>query len=238
MLRIAVICILSLPKLIYYIIKTRIIRKHMDEYSDETRYGMEKDIANHIVHRGFIDVECTGTENLPKDGGYVLYPNHQGKFDPIAVGYTHPGFLSYVMDSQRSEMAFANEMMWLSKGKRLDKSDMRKQVATIMEIISEVRDGARYVLFPEGGYDHNHNELQNFLPGAFKCSQKSRTPIVPVALIDTYRPFETNSLRRVRTQVHYLKPIYYEEYKDLSTTEIAEKVKKIIACKIKEMQAE
>ena len=29
----------------------------------------------------------------------------------------------------------------------------------------EVKNGRRYIIFPEGGYDHNKNELQDFMAG-------------------------------------------------------------------------
>lgn len=38
----------------------------------------------------------------------------------------------------------------------------------------------------------------------------------------------------ITTGVHFLKPIFYEEYKDMNTREIAELVKKRIAEKIEE----
>ncbi len=52
---------------------------------------------------------------------------------------------------------------------------------------------------------------------------------MPVAIIDSYKPFGINSLARVKTQVHFLKPILFEEYADMSTWEIAELVKGRIA---------
>ena len=98
---------------------------------------------------------------------------------------------------------------------------MRSQVKTISNVITQVKDGRRYIIFPEGGYSDNNNDVHDFLPGTFKCSVKSKTPIVPVALVDSYKVFGINSLRPVKTQVHFLEPIYYDEYKDLSTKEIA-----------------
>lgn len=43
----------------------------------------------------------------------------------------------------------------------------------------------------------------------------AKVPVIPVALIDSYKAMDGNSLRKVTTQVHYLKPIPYEEYKDM-----------------------
>ena len=42
------------------------------------------------------------------------------------------------------------------------------------------------------------------------------------------KPFDTNSIKPVNVQVHFLKPIPYEEYKDMKTTEIAAEVKRRI----------
>ena len=67
---------------------------------------------------------------------------------------------------------------------------------------------------------------------------RSRAPIVPVAIIDSYKPFGVNSLRRVRTQVHFLEPILYEEYYEMTTQEISDLVKSRIACTIEKQLRE
>ena len=54
-----------------------------------------------------------------------------------------------------------------------------------------------------------------FKPGCFKVSIKTQTPIVPVALIESYKAWNSSYIRTVTTQVHFLEPIYYEEYKGM-----------------------
>ena len=106
----------------------------------------------------------------------------------------------------------------------------------INEVAAEVASGKHYVLFPEGGYEfNNQNKVYDFKAGCFKISLKTKTPIVPVALIDSYRVFNSFWWGPVKTQVHYLEPIYYEEYKDMKTQEIAVMVQERIACKINEV---
>jgi 1-acyl-sn-glycerol-3-phosphate acyltransferase len=51
---------------------------------------------------------------------------------------------------------------------------------------------------------------------------KAKSPIVPVALVDSYKPFGINSLKQVTTQVHFLPPIYYEEYKEMTSKEVSD----------------
>ena len=119
-------------------------------------------------------------------------------------------------------------------GKRLVKDDLRQSIGIIRELSEDTRNGRRFIIFPEGGYAHNHNTLGEFKPGCFKSAMKARVPIVPVALIDSYKVFEEWTLKKVETQVHFLKAIPYEEYKGMTTIEIAQMVKEQIARTIAE----
>ena len=86
--------------------------------------------------------------------------------------------------------------------------------------------GKRYILFPEGGYEFNNkNEVTDFKAGSFKSAIKAKAPIVPVALIDSYKVFNSFHFGKITTQVHYLKPIMYQEYQSMKTQEIALLVK-------------
>ena len=69
------------------------------------------------------------------------------------------------------------------------------------------------------------NEMLEFKGGSFKAATKAKCPIVPVALIDSFKPFDTNSIAPVTVQVHFLKPLYYDDYKDMKTNDIAELVR-------------
>ena len=53
----------------------------------------------------------------------------------------------------------------------------------------------------------------------------AKAPIVPVALIDSYKVFGENSLVPVTAKVHYLEPLYYEDYKGMNSREICALVK-------------
>ena len=78
-------------------------------------------------------------------------------------------------------------------------------------------------------------EVQDFKAGSFKIALKSHVPIIPIALIDSYKVFNSFHFGPVTTQVHYLKPIEYDEYKDMKTKDIAALVKERIEEKIKEI---
>lgn len=217
--------VVSLPLVVYYICKAHYIERHGERFSEETRYKMARKCIGIMMRNGRIETESFGQELLPKEGGYVMYSNHQGKYDTLGIMSSHPKPCTIVIDAYRSKLPITDTFIDLVQGSRLDKTDMKKQLHMILQIADEVKNGRRYIVFPEGGYDHNKNELQDFMAGSFKCATKAKAPIVPVAIIDSYKPFGVNSLRKVKTQVHFLAPIFYEEYGKMTTAEIAEMVK-------------
>jgi len=225
MVRMCYVIVVSLPFVIYYLSKAYYIEKHGEKFSEERRYKMARRCIAIMMHNGHIKTDSYGQENLPKEGGYVMYSNHQGKFDTLGIMISHPKPCTIVMDACRSKLPIVDSFINLIQGSRLDKHDMKNQMKTILKIAEEVKAGRRYIVFPEGGYDHNKNDLQEFKSGSFKCAVKAGAPIVPVAIIDSYKPFGMNSLRHVRTQVHFLEPICYEEYRQMTTAQIAELVK-------------
>lgn len=229
MLRLCYVVAVSLPFIAYYICKARFIEKIGGHFPEEKRYRMARRCIGIMMRHGRIKTESTGQEYLPDEGGYVMYSNHQGKYDTLGIMISHPKPCTIVMDYNRSQLPIVDPFIDLVKGKRLDKSDMKSQLKTILQIADEVKRGRRYIVFPEGGYDHNKNDLQEFKPGSFKCATKAKAPIVPVAIIDSYKPFGMNSLRKVTTQVHFLPPIFFEEYAEMTTSQIAELVKGRIA---------
>lgn len=85
--------------------------------------------------------------------------------------------------------------------------------------------GENCIIFAEGTRSGNGNQLLEFKGGSFKAAVKAKCPVVPVALIDAYKPFDRNVPGFITVQVHILKPIYYEEYAGKKTTEIAQMVK-------------
>ena len=71
-------------------------------------------------------------------------------------------------------MPLADEMVDILDGCRLNKSDLRSQVKSIKAVSDEVKNGRIYIIFPEGGYYHNRNTVQEFLPGAFKAAMMAK----------------------------------------------------------------
>lgn len=233
MLRFIYVIIMNLFRAPYIIPKMRKESMHPELYSEEERYNLCRHVIRLMKCSGKIHTRAFGLENLPKEGGYIMYPNHQGKYDALGIIHTHRQPCSIVMDKKKSNTVLVKEFMDLLQGKRLEKDNVRQAIVIMNEIADDVAKGKRYILFPEGGYEFNNkNNVTSFKAGSFKSALKAKAPVVPVALIDSYKVFNNFSWRKVTTQVHYLEPLYYDEYCNMKTSEIAllveQRIRKVV----------
>jgi 1-acyl-sn-glycerol-3-phosphate acyltransferase len=199
--------------------------RHTEKYTEEFRYEYDRHVIRLMNHTGRIQTRAYGVEHLPQEGGYVMFANHQGKYDALGIMLSHEKPCSVVMDDARSRFPLVKQFIDLVQGKRLKLNDLRQAAGIIREVSNEVKNGRRFIIFPSGGYKHrNGNYVDPFKPGSFKSAMRAKAPIVPVALVDSWKVFDLWSLRRVETKVIYLKPLYYEDYKDMSSVEICKLV--------------
>ncbi len=223
---------------VHMLLKYRKYMNHPEKYNREDKYRLAQHIMDHMRRRGRTKTEVFGLDNLPNDTGYIIYPNHQGKYDALGIMLYHDEPMGVLMEKKQSEKIVAKQVIDLVEGKRLDFDDPRQQLRVLNEIGHEVAAGRKYLIFPEGKWSDNKNKLQKFNSGCFRCSIASKTPIVPCVLVDSYKALNCNSLKKCTTQIHYLTPILYEEYKDLKKTEISELVKSRIQTKLDEILEE
>lgn len=207
---------------------------HVDKYTEEEHYKMLRFITYRANKGGNVIIDVHGQENIPKENGFMFFPNHQGMYDVLAIIDACPKPFSVVAKKEVANVPFLKQVFACMKAYMLDRNDVRQAMEVIINVAKEVKNGRNYLIFPEGTRSKNGNQVQDFKGGSFKSATKARCPIVPVALIDSFKPFDTNSITPVTVQVHFLEPLLYEKYKDMKTNEIAEIVKERIQNKINE----
>ena len=212
----------------YGIIRLLRMAAHPENYTDEERYALIRQIDNRAIGGGRVEVEGHGLENLPREDGYILYPNHQGMFDVLAFLETMKRPFSLVFKQEVKDIILLKQIREALHYIPMDRSDLKQSMKVILEAAKRVKAGENFLIFAEGTRSRKGNEILPFKAGAFKAATKAKAPIVPVALLDSYAPFDTNSTAPAEVQIHYLKPMYYEEYADMKTTEIALEVEKRI----------
>lgn len=203
-----------------------------EKYTIQERYNKVKNVCHKVNIYAHVNIKCTGMDNLPNQNGFILTPNHQGLFDVLLMLDTCDKPFSVVMRKDLENTPLLKQVMKALDGKAIDREDPRQAMQIIKEMTEEILKGRNFVIFPEGTRSKNGNVPGEFKGGTFKSAVKAKAPIVPVALIDSFKPFDIKDTRDVDVQIHYLKPLYYEEYKDIKTVEIAALVKSRIVNKI------
>lgn len=233
MKRIIMMILRNLPLVPFAWCKLCWYASHVDRYTEEKRYALLKMIDGRANKGGNITIDAHGTENIPRQNGFIFYPNHQGLYDVLAIIQACPVPFSVVAKQEIGNIPFLKQVFACMKAFVIDREDIKQSMQVIIHVTKEVKKGRNYLIFAEGTRSKKGNHPQEFKGGSFKAAMKAKCPVVPVALIDSYKSFDTGSAAPLTVQVHFLEPIPYEEYKDMKSTEIAAEVKRRIEETIK-----
>ncbi len=200
--------------------------KQPEKYTREEMYDHISDIMRRAVDSGNLELKVTGVENIPTEGGFMLYGNHQGMFDIVALAATCPVPLSCVMKKELKEVPLLKQIMLCTGSYPMDREDVRQSLRVIQTVTKEVKEeGRHFLIFPEGTRSKQGNVMGEFHGGSFRCALKAKCPILPLCFIDCFKPLDEKGSRPLTVQLHYLPVIPYEEFKDLDTVALATLVK-------------
>ncbi|MBR5617793.1 MAG: 1-acyl-sn-glycerol-3-phosphate acyltransferase [Oscillospiraceae bacterium] len=200
--------------------------KNPDKFPEQERWDHIRHILQLGVSTGNLDLQVTGTENIPAPGnGFMMYGNHQSLFDVVAIASTCPTPLGAVLKKELQGIPFVQQVIDCTKSYPMDREDVRQSLTVIQSVTEEVKNGRSYLIFPEGTRSKNGNQMGEFHGGSFRCALKAKCPIIPVVLIDSFKAFEQKDCKKLTVQLHYLEPIPYEEFAGMKATEVAALVK-------------
>lgn len=198
--------------------------KHTDKYPEAEKYAHIRYIFQCAIKSGNLDFKVFGQENIPEKDGFLLYSNHQGLFDILAIVAASERPWAAVLKKELYKIPFMTQIVDCTHSFPMDRDDLKQSMQVIQATTKEVMNGRNYLIFPEGTRSKMGNKMLDFHSGSFKCATKAKCPIVPIALINTYKVFDEKGVKPVDVQVHFLKTIEYEEYKDMKTVELAQLV--------------
>lgn len=231
--RIIMIVFRNLHRVPFVTAKLFFYAAHSDQYSKEQKYRLIQYLAERIQKTGNVEIQVSGKENIPTENGFIFYPNHQGMFDGVAILTVCDVPFSPVIKQELLSIPFVKQIFICLESLPMNREDVRQSIKVIQEAADRVKRKENCLIFPEGTRSRKGNELLEFKGGSFKAAIKAKCPIVPVALIDSFQPFDQAGTAHVKMQIHILKPILYEEYQGMASAKIAvlvkERIERIIA---------
>ena len=146
-----------------------------DKISEEKKYKLIRLIGNRGCKCGNVNVHGYGLENLPKESGYIMYPNHQGLFDVMGFVHLNPTPFSVVIKKEAYNVFMLRQIIQTMGGLFMDREDPREGLKVINEVANQVKSGRNFLIFPEGTRSKNGNRLGEFKSGSFKAATKAKS---------------------------------------------------------------
>ena len=201
--------------------------KHPEKYPFEYRYKKVRNLLMRLSDSFNVEYHVEGLENLPK-GKYCLVSNHLSAYDPLSLICVLEEPCTFVSKKELRKAPFAGKVIVGIDGLFIDRKDIKQSLRIMMAVENDLKSDSHknWIIYPEG--TRNKDVMKNmmmFHHGTFRPASKAGVPIVPVATYGTFRVLKGSpDFKKYPVYIKFLKPLYLEDYKDMSTIEIANKV--------------
>lgn len=174
-------------------------------------------------------IQVSGIKNIPLTGGVLFVANHQSNFDiPILVGHV-PRDKGFIAKLELLKVPTFSRWMKYIGCIFIDRNDPRQSLTAINEAAERLKAGHSLVIFPEGTRSAD-GSVGQFKAGGLRLALKAGVPIVPVTINGSKNimPKGTSLIKSAIVNVIILPPLLWDDYKDLSSNQISEKVRNSI----------
>lgn len=200
--------------------------KHKDKHSQEERYAKCRKLICKVLKALDGDIHVEGLENLP-DESFGLFSNHVSMIDPLVYISILEKKTTVVAKKEFLKAPFAPTILNCIDGKFIDRQDLKQSLKVMMAVQDDLSaHNYNWLIFPEGTRNKDRmKKLLEFHHGTFRPAFKAQAPIVPAVIFGTHELMSPKlHLKKRPVFVKFLKPLYYEDYKNLDTAEISKRV--------------
>ena len=151
-------------------------------------------------------------ENIPKENGFIFFPNHQGMFDALVFLESCPVPFSVVYKKEVSNVILLKQVFRALHAIAIDREDIKQSLQVINQMTEEVKQGRNFLIFPEGTRSKDGKMLP-FKEGSMKMATKTGCPIIPIAISNSAQIWEAHfpKMKPAHVVVEYGAPIYPKE---------------------------
>lgn len=188
-----------------------------------------------LVCRLFGRWKVSGREHIPATGGVLMCGNHTSYIDPPAMGSASTRPVRFMA----KEPLFKVPVLGLAI-RSVGAFPVRQHTAdraALKRAIELLNSGEVVGMFPEGTRNFNPGELMPPQPGVGMVVLASGAPVIPVALINTYKLLPPHSIlpHFTRIKVIFGPPVPLDDLRDQHGREAVEEVGRRIMAAIAEL---
>ncbi len=177
----------------------------------------------------------SGLEKLPEDRRFLLVCNHRSMFDPcLIIDRLRRWNISFISKPSNLQIPVIGRIAYAAGFLPIDRENDRNALRTILQAADYLKRGVcSMAVYPEGTRSRA-GEMLPFHPGCFKIAQRAGAPLVIAAVWGTERVKGNLPLRRTDVYLEILEVLEPERLKAMSTNELAEYSRDLIARRLSE----
>lgn len=170
---------------------------------------------------GGVDLEVVGREYIDPNRSYVIVSNHQSAFDIMAHFVAMPVPIRYLAKQELFHipiLAMAMRAIGIVEVDRTAGKSVHEHINVSARQAVEL--GRSLIIYPEGTRPRD-GRMRAFKKGAFTIAKSMNLPIVPTAIVGSYRAWRPASyfIRKGSIRVEIMPPI---ETADISRDQVDE----------------
>ena len=180
-------------------------------------------------------VTPSGIEKIDEDEACVFVANHLSLLDILVLFrlFRHFKWVSKVENFRVPLIGWNRSLNGYVKRKRGDRASVMRMFRDCDQTLAS---GSSIMVFPEGTRSST-GRMHAFKTGAFEIALRTKSPIVPIALLGTSDALPKHGLvlqGRHQIEVNVLEPLPYESFAELDVDQLTELVRGRIAAAVKE----
>lgn len=208
-----------------------------DKMSRMKRFTKLKYYLTHLHRDLNIKLYVTGLENIPNEQSFMITPNHQSLADGSMMFELFNDPLAFVSKGELTKVPVAKHILGTMGSIFMDRDNLREELKVMKKVRKSLEnDNVKWIIFPEGTRTKNEDySVNEFKAGTYKFPMQINKKIIPCAIHGTGRILNGKyDFKVYPVYIHFFKPFTEEDYKKMTTQEIASQCQNMIQEKLNE----
>ncbi|MBL7891347.1 MAG: 1-acyl-sn-glycerol-3-phosphate acyltransferase [Bacteroidia bacterium] len=145
-------------------------------------------------------MKIKGISNIPKNGAYIICPNHSSFFDTFCLYSIFSRYFVFIGKKEIEKWPLFHIFYTSGMNILVDRQNPVKSINALRKMCTEIDKGHPLAIFPEGTISKEAPKLGPFKSGAFAIAIQKQVPILPVTFVTNYKLLERGGIWKGRAR--------------------------------------
>ena len=167
-----------------------------------------------IIATPLFRIRVHGIEKIPENEKYIVCANHKSLLDPVFIALALDRQVHFIAKKELFEVPILKNILKFLKAIPAQRDG--KDLSVLRDSIKLIKSGKILGIFPEGTRV-KEIKRENIKDGAGYIALKSKTDILTIEIISSYKPF-------FKTDLYIKNIVKIEDFKNLKSKDAMEKI--------------